>query len=85
VEEQAEVGDMTERSLIPRRFFSKDEIARISEAISRAELNTQGEIRVHIERNTEGNVLEHARAMLKELGLNRKSYRIVNLHLAGRS
>jgi uncharacterized membrane protein len=60
---------MTERSLVPRRFFSNDEIKHISEAISLAERNTQGEIRVHIERKTDGDVLERAPAVLKDLGL----------------
>ncbi|HSE42240.1 MAG TPA: TPM domain-containing protein [Acidobacteriota bacterium] len=58
------------RSTIPRLFFTKDEIAKISEAISLAEMNTQGELRVHIERKSNGDPLARARDLLKELGIH---------------
>ncbi len=84
-EARAEAGNMTEqkRSTNPRLFFTKDEIARISEAIFEAEKNTQGEILVHIESKCSGDPLERAYVLMKELGLtNTKNRSGVLIYLA---
>jgi uncharacterized membrane protein len=69
---QAAAGNMSDnkRSTNPRSFFTKNEIAKISEAISLAEMNTQGELRVHIEKKSDGDPLDRARILLKELGIH---------------
>ncbi|HEC44974.1 MAG TPA: TPM domain-containing protein, partial [Bacteroides sp.] len=42
----------------PSQFFTKEEKDRITSAIREAELNTSGEIRVHIERRCKEDVLD---------------------------
>ena len=84
-EARAEAGNMTEnnRSTNPRLFFTKEEIARISEAIFVAEKNTQGELLVHIENKCGGDPLERAFILMKELGLtNTKNRSGVLIYLA---
>ena len=49
----------------PSQFFSKEEKERITAAVREAELNTSGEIRVHIERLCKENVLDHAAYLLE--------------------
>lgn len=52
-------------------FFSKDEEARIVQAISEAERQTSGEIRVHLERDYEGAILGAASRTFFSLGMDR--------------
>ncbi len=52
------------------KFFSKEEQARILEAIKEAEKETSGEIRVHIESGLKGKVLDRAAWIFKKLGMH---------------
>ena len=58
-----------------RSFFSKEEQQKIVAAIKKAELNTSGEIRVHIENHCKTEVLERAAEMFYELKMNRTAAR----------
>ena len=49
-----------------RMFFSKEEQQKIVSAIKEAELNTSGEIRVHIENRCKGETLERAAEIFYE-------------------
>ncbi len=57
------------------RFFSQREEEAIINAIRDAELNTSGEIRVHLEDNMKGNVLDVSVRVFKELGMDKTSAR----------
>lgn len=52
------------------KFFSKEEEAQIVEAIRAAELNTSGEIRVHIEVGATVPALEMAKQVFQQLGMH---------------
>ena len=51
-------------------FFSKDEQEKILAAIKEAENETSGEIRVHLETNMSGSVLDRAAWIFKKLGMH---------------
>ncbi len=51
----------------PRKMFTKEQQQRIVEAIQQAELETSGEIRVHIEDKCKGDALERAKKIFKRL------------------
>jgi len=53
-----------------RQFFSQEEQDKIIKAIEQAELNTSGEIRVHIENYKKDNTLERAAFWFKKLKMN---------------
>lgn len=53
-----------------RNFFSTEEKDDIKQAILDAELNTSGEIRVHIENKHKGDVLERAALIFKQLHMH---------------
>ncbi|MDY0101347.1 MAG: TPM domain-containing protein [Lentimicrobium sp.] len=53
-----------------KKFFSSEEKDDIKQAILDAELNTSGEIRVHIENKHKGNVLERAAYIFKKLHMD---------------
>lgn len=53
-----------------QNFFSRSEKAEILQAIRDAELNTSGEIRVHIEDECEENVLDRAAFIFGKLKMN---------------
>ena len=59
----------------PSQFFSKEEKERITSAIREAELNTSGEIRVHIERRCKADVLDHAAYLFEKLGMHKTEKR----------
>lgn len=44
----------------PKKFFSTEQQRQIVEAIKTAELNTSGEIRVHVENHCKGDVLDRS-------------------------
>lgn len=50
-------------------FFNKDEKSEIKKAILNAELDTSGEIRVHIENDCNGDVLDRASYLFKKLNM----------------
>jgi uncharacterized membrane protein len=51
-------------------FFTKEQQEKIRDAIKEAEDKTSGEIRIHIETKTTGNVLDRAAWIFKRLGLH---------------
>lgn len=57
------------------QFFSKEEKERIKAAIRDAEMNTSGEIRVHIERRCKEDVLDHAAYVFERLGMHKTEKR----------
>ena len=80
------------RSDIPRRFFSKDEQRRIVSAVETAELNTSGEIRLHLERDVPtdepiaGDAYRQARQVFARLGMHAtEAHNGVLVYLAVRS
>ncbi len=58
-----------------RNFFSKEEKQEIKKAILNAELDTSGEIRVHIENECKGEVLDRASHLFKKLKMNKTDLR----------
>ncbi|MEI7724078.1 MAG: TPM domain-containing protein [Bacteroidota bacterium] len=56
-------------------FFSKQEQEDIKQAIMNAELDTSGEIRVHIENNVSGDVMDRAAFIFQQLGMNKTALR----------
>ena len=58
-----------------RLFFTKEEQQRIIAAIKNAELNTSGEIRVHIENRCKGEALERAAELFYELKMDHTAAR----------
>ncbi len=58
-----------------KRFFSKEEQEKIMNAILNAELDTSGEIRVHIETTLKGDVLDRAAFIFKQLKMDRTELR----------
>lgn len=57
------------------KFFSKEEKDRIMAAIREAELNTSGEIRVHIEKRCKQDVLDHAAYLFERLDMHKTEKR----------
>ncbi|NJC27442.1 TPM domain-containing protein [Neolewinella antarctica] len=57
------------------KFFSADEEARLVGAIQAAELNTSGEIRVHVEVGERKAALNVATRVFKELGMDKTADR----------
>jgi uncharacterized membrane protein len=58
-----------------RTFFTKEEQQNIVAAIKEAELNTSGEIRVHIENHCKEEALERAAEVFYDLKMNRTAAR----------
>jgi uncharacterized membrane protein len=58
-----------------RDFFSGEEQENIKQAIMHAELDTSGEIRVHIENACKGEVLDRAAYVFHKLGMTKTSHR----------
>ncbi|MDR0969493.1 MAG: TPM domain-containing protein [Lentimicrobiaceae bacterium] len=56
-------------------FFTSEEKIRIKTAILKAELDTSGEIRVHIENHCITNILDRASYVFKELKMNETALR----------
>ena len=56
-------------------FLSEEDKKRIVDAIKEAELNTSGEIRVHIESRCKGNVLDRAAYIFKKLKMHKTAQR----------
>jgi uncharacterized membrane protein len=57
------------------RFFSQEEEAAIIAAIQRAERKTSGEIRVHVEKQCRGDILQEAVRIFKKLKMDRTALR----------
>lgn len=58
-----------------KNFLSKKDEKKIVEAISQAEKNTSGEIRVHIEAHTDEDHFEHALHVFQELEMHKTELR----------
>jgi uncharacterized membrane protein len=56
-------------------FFTKEDKLRITEAIRSAELNTSGEIRVHLDNRCKGEVLDCAASLFKKLRMHKTEKR----------
>ena len=56
-------------------FFSEDEKTSIKQAIEQAELNTSGEIRVHIEKKCKVDVLDRAADVFHQLKMDKTELR----------
>jgi len=55
---------------MPQNFFNEVQKAQIVKAIQAAELNSSGEIRLHIEKNCpKPNVLDRAKEVFQEIGM----------------
>lgn len=59
----------------PSEFFSNEDKLDITRAIQEAELNTSGEIRVHIESKCKGDPLDRAAYIFKELQMHKTELR----------
>ena len=59
----------------PSQFFTKEQKELITSAIREAELNTSGEVRVHIERRCKEDVLDHAAYLFDKLGMQKTEKR----------
>jgi len=55
----------------PSRFFSKAEEARLISAIQEAESSSSGEIRVHLLRSDESDLIAYGNQLLEKLGVTR--------------
>ena len=58
-----------------RNFFNKEQQAQIVNAIKAAELNTSGEVRVHLDQHCEENVLDRAAFVFAKLKMHRTKLR----------
>jgi uncharacterized membrane protein len=56
-------------------FFTKEQQAQILASVKEAEMETSGEIRVHIESTLEGDVLDRAAWIFKKLGMHKTADR----------
>ena len=56
-------------------FFTRDQQALIRNAIISAEENTSGEVRVHIETDMEGDVLDRAAWIFRKIGMHKTAER----------
>jgi len=56
-------------------FLSKEQQAQILAAVKEAEMETSGEIRVHIESSLKGDVLDRAAWLFKKLGMHNTAER----------
>jgi len=61
--------------MIAAKFFNKEEKALLKEAIARAELNTSGEIRLHVDNHCKGDVLDCAAAWFDKLKMQKTEKR----------
>ena len=61
--------------LTARQFFSSEQTEAIKQSIAQAELNTSGEIRVHIDNTCKGDVLDVAADCFKKLEMHKTELR----------
>jgi uncharacterized membrane protein len=59
----------------PSKFFTREQKARIINAIRNAEENTSGEIRVHVERLCPGEPTDRAAYLFEKLGMHKTNLR----------
>lgn len=58
-----------------KNFFSPEQQTTIVDAIKQAELNTSGEVRVHIEEKCKEDVLDHAAYIFEKLEMHKTALR----------
>ncbi|MCX6257026.1 MAG: TPM domain-containing protein [Bacteroidia bacterium] len=58
-----------------KTFFKPEELILITDAIREAELNTSGEIRVHVESSCKGDVLDRAAHIFQKLKMHKTALR----------
>jgi uncharacterized membrane protein len=74
---------MNEEMLNAKNFFTNDQQEDLRQAIMNAELDTSGEIRVHIENTCKGEVMDRALVIFQKLGMvNTKARNGVLIYLA---
>ena len=56
-------------------LFTQADLDRLSACIQKAELQSSGEIRVHLEKHCRGNALDRARTLFHQLGMDRTELR----------
>ncbi len=61
--------------MFEKKPFTKQEEERIIQAIKEAEMNTSGEVRLHVERHCTGDPYEHAIEVFEELGMTQTELR----------
>ena len=61
--------------MMPDRFFTPEQKIEISSAIKKAEMNTSGEIRVHLEGDLSGDALDRAAYVFKSIGMEKTELR----------
>ena len=59
----------------PSKFFTKEQKKQITDAIEEAELNTSGEIRLHVEESCKVDVLDRAAYIFKKLKMHKTEKR----------
>lgn len=59
----------------PAKFFTEEQKKQITDAIKDAELNTSGEIRLHVEKNCKINVLDRAAYIFNKLKMQKTEQR----------
>ncbi len=59
----------------PSHFFSREQKNLIKQAVADAELDTSGEIRVHIEKRCNGDVLDRGAYLFEKLGMHKTDKR----------
>ena len=59
----------------PKKFFTEDEQKKIIEEIRQAEEQTSGEIRVHLDRHSGGDVLKKAQKIFYQRGMAHTKHR----------
>jgi uncharacterized membrane protein len=59
----------------PSQFFNEEQKKNITDAIKEAELNTSGEIRVHIESDCKSDVLDRATYIFEKLAIHKTELR----------
>lgn len=59
----------------PSQFFNEEQKKQITDAIKEAELNTSGEIRVHIESDCKTEVLDRAAYIFEKLAMHKTELR----------
>jgi uncharacterized membrane protein len=59
----------------PSQFFNEEQKKNITDAVKEAELNTSGEIRVHIESDCKSDVLDRATYIFEKLAIHKTELR----------
>ncbi len=58
-----------------KSFFTKEQQDQLLQAIEQAELNTSGEVRIHLENSCKGNVLDRAADLFAKLDMHKTKLR----------